>query len=78
MYVHQYVQHDWSPLAWALMLAGLAVAVFTVMALFLLFATRSYGADSASPPADAGATEPQSAEPTAPVAPPGARIAGHP
>jgi hypothetical protein len=42
MYTHQYTQHDWTPLTWALMLTGLAVAVFGVMALFLLIANHSY------------------------------------
>lgn len=81
MYMHQYTQHDWTPLAWALMLGTLAVVVFGVMALFLLVATRSYGADGAPRPTDADAAEPQDSAPAAqpsPSAPPRARIAGHP
>ena len=68
MHIHQYVQHDWSPTLWALMLMGLAITVFTVMALFLLIATRSYGA---APPRHDEATP---APPAKRSTPPAARV----
>lgn len=38
--MHQYVQHEWSPALWALILAILAVLVVVGMSLFLLGAAR--------------------------------------
>ena len=37
----QYVQHDWSPLVWALMLTGMVIAVLAAMTLFLVMASRA-------------------------------------
>jgi len=37
----QYVQHDWSPLMWALMLTGMVIAVLAAMTLFLVVASRA-------------------------------------
>ena len=37
----QYLQHDWSPLVWALMLTGMVIAVLAAMTLFLVMASRA-------------------------------------
>jgi len=55
----QYVQHDWSPLLWALMLTGMVIAVLATMGLFLVMVSRACRATGPVPePAaldDAGA-----------------------
>ena len=40
MPTHQYMQHDWPPALYALMLLAMAITVVVGMCLFLLFATR--------------------------------------
>ena len=40
MPAHQYVQHDWPPALWALLLLILAIAVVVGMGLFLWGAAR--------------------------------------
>ena len=40
LFVQQYVQHDWSPAIWAILLTVLATAVTVGMALFIWGATR--------------------------------------
>lgn len=75
MYMHQYTQHDWTPLTWALMLAALAVAVFGVMALFLLFANHSYDKGASASSGEPRATgRPSRRRRVAPTRP---RIIGH-
>ena len=38
--MHQYIQHDWSPAMWAMMLTVLATVVIVGMGLFLVAAQR--------------------------------------
>ena len=38
--MHQYIQHDWSPAMWAMMLMVLATVVTVGMSLFLVAAQR--------------------------------------
>ena len=38
--MHQYVQHEWSPALWAVLLLILAIVVVVGMSLFLLGAAR--------------------------------------
>lgn len=40
MRTYQYVQHDWPPLVWAVVLLTLATLVVAAMGLFLLAANR--------------------------------------
>ena len=40
MLTHQYVQHDWSPMVFAAMLATMAVLVVVGMGMFLVVANR--------------------------------------
>lgn len=70
MYLHQYVQHDWPPLAWALMLLFMACAVGAVMVGFLVAANHSYDA-AQRPPREEAEPLPQAQQ--APVIPPRVR-----
>ncbi|GAB3255713.1 hypothetical protein [Nocardioides dilutus] len=67
----QYVQHDWPPYAWALMLLGMVVLVTAMIGLFLYMVQKASNVTGAPAPAQpAGELEAaDSASPAAVAAP---------
>ena len=55
-HTEQYLNHDWSSLAWALMLGGMIVFVVATIGLFLLMVNRACNVTAAPPTGPVPAT----------------------